>query len=73
MPYIKPKVVPFDSFSKFIKGYCSAPELAEVLGCTAPTARKKIQKPELFTLGDIKKISERKHIPIDELKGAIKK
>lgn len=72
MPYIKPKKVPFDNFAKYIKGRCSSPELAAVIGCSAPTARKKINNPELFTLGDLKKISERKHIPIEELRGEIK-
>ena len=73
MPYKKPKRVPFQGFSEFLRGKgFTSPKLAEVLGCCPNTAMKKLKKPELFDLGDLRKLHRKGHIVWDELKGAIK-
>lgn len=72
MPYIKPRDVDFVKVQRTIKGYSIlAPQLAQALDCSEPTARKKLNNPELFTLADIKKISRRLHIPLEELRAGI--
>ena len=63
----------FIEVNRLLKGYgLNAPRLAECLSCSVPTARKKLANPELLTLADIKAVSQRGHIPIDEIRSAIK-
>lgn len=72
MPRLK-QTENFISVVRLLKGYgLNAPKLATVLMCSAPTARKKITNPELLTLGDMKAISQKAHIPIEEVRNAIK-
>ena len=72
MPYIKPRERPFEKTSRLITGYCpSPPQLAKVLDCSAPTARKKLRCPELLTLSDLRKINNRLHIPAEEIRATI--
>lgn len=74
MPRIKPKEVPFVSVKRLLIGYgLNGPALAEILGCSAPTARARLNRPELFTLADLEKINKRGHIPIEEIRAAISK
>lgn len=73
MPYKKPERVPFQSFTEFLrsKGYTS-PKLAEVLGCSPNTAMKKLRDPSGFSLRDIGRLYRKGHIPLTEIREAIK-
>lgn len=60
-------------FSVLVKGHgFTANKLAGILGVTQPTANEKLKRPEKFTLGDVVKIARYGHIPIDDLREAIK-
>ena len=69
MPYLKQREDPIVEVlnAKRLDG----PSLAKILGCTAPTARRKLRDPELLTLGDLRKISRFAHINIDKIREAI--
>lgn len=72
MPRVKEKEIDFAKVKRLLLGYeITAKTLSEVLGCSQPTARKKLNSPETLTLGELKKISQRKHIPIDEIRESI--
>lgn len=72
MPYIKPREPDYIKVKRIIAGYgINAPRLAEMIEVTPPTARKRLAEPEQFTLADLKKISQRGHIPFEELRDAI--
>ena len=67
------KPVPFITVTRLIKGYESnQSKLAEIIGCSRETIRKRLTNPEQFTLGDLKKISQAVQIPIEEVREAIK-
>lgn len=70
MPYIKKKTE-FEKVSRLIRGYATAPKVAEMIGCSAPTARKKLNNPQEFTLGEIRTICLRAHIPVEDMRGAM--
>lgn len=70
MPYIKKKTE-FDKVTKLIRGYATPPKIAEMIGCSAPTARKKLNNPQEFTLGEIRTICLRAHIPVEDMRGAM--
>lgn len=73
MPYIKPLTLqPFARMTRLLRGYgFTGPTLAQILGCTAPTARDRILHPERLTLEDLDKIARLGHIPLDELRDCI--
>ena len=72
MPYKKISV-PFIEMSRLLKGYdLDPPALANVLGCSTPTARRKLASPENLTLKDIRRIHMYGHVPIQEIREAIK-
>ena len=65
--------VPFITVSRLIKGYESnQSKLAEIIGCSRETVKKKLDNPEQFRLGELKKISQAVQIPIEEVREAIK-
>lgn len=73
MPYKKPERVPFQGFSELLRGKgFTSPKLAEVLGCCPNTAMKKLKNPRLFELGDIERLYRKGHVPLTELREAIK-
>ena len=62
MPYKKSKL-PFEKMKRLLCAYeINAPKLAQALGVTPTTARKKLQQPELLTLKDLQLIHSRLHI-----------
>ena len=72
MPYIKPHKAPFGAMTRLLKGYgYDGAALAKVLGCSAPTARKRISSPESLTLLELDRLNRYGHIPIEELREAI--
>ena len=73
MPYIKPPTAPFARMARMLKGYgLNGNKLSTVLECAPATALKKLSNPELLTLGDLRAINLKAHIPMDEIREAIK-
>lgn len=72
MPYLKRPDPPYMKMARLLKGYgFNGPKLADVLGCSAPTARARLDAPELLTLADLDRINRFGHIPIEEIREAI--
>ena len=72
MPYIRKPDQPFSRMRRLLVGYeLSASKLAVILNVSEPTARKRLDRPELLTLSDLNKISRFGHIPIEEIRSAI--
>lgn len=74
MPRLKTKEIPFVKVKRLLVGYglnCQA--LAEVLGCSEPTARSRLNRPETLTLSELDLISRRGHVPMEEIRAAISK
>ena len=72
MPY-KKSTKPFESVEMLLNSYkINAPALAKILGVSVPTARDKLENPQKIQLKDIGLISRYGHVPIEELRKAIK-
>lgn len=72
MPYIKKLLAPFVALVRLIKAYDGTPtRLADILGCCYNTASSRLKNPGDLTLNELKKISQRLHIPIEEMRQAI--
>lgn len=65
----KNRIDPFGGLLRYY--HISGTELADILGCCPATARKKLKTPEDLTVREIRMISKKGRIPIDELRGAI--
>jgi len=73
MPYKKSPAKPFQSMERLLNSYkINAPALARILGVSAPTARYKLNNPEEFKFKDMALISKKAHIPMEQLREAIK-
>ncbi len=48
------------------------PELAKMMQCSNPTVTKKLKDPGLLTLNELTALGRGLHIPIDELRAAIR-
>ena len=71
MPYVK-SYTKIDKLRRLLKGYeFTAPRLASIIDCSVPTARRRINDPESFTVEELRKISRRGHIPLDEIRAAL--
>ena len=72
MPYIKKQTMPFEKLQRLLKGYdVNTVKLASILECSTSTAWSKLKNPERFTLGDIKNICKKGHVPIEEIRSSI--
>lgn len=75
MPYIKKKEPPFSEMTKLLRGYTNgtgAADVARAIGCKSDaTARKRLRQPETLTLGELKRISQNLHIPIEKIREAV--
>ena len=72
MPYVKRAEKPYAKMSRLLLGYgLNAARLAPILDVSEPTARKRLDRPELLTLNDLDRINRYGHVPIDEIKMAI--
>lgn len=68
MPNIK-KPEPYGKSKMLLRAYDLTPtRLAKVLGCTYPTAKKKIDNPGYITTDEWGKIHRRHHVPIEEIR-----
>nr|DAK83935.1 MAG TPA: LAMBDA REPRESSOR (TRIPLE MUTANT)/DNA COMPLEX-DNA COMPLEX, DOUBLE HELIX, TRANSCRIPTION-DNA.1A [Caudoviricetes sp.] len=70
MPYLKGREPKFAKVARLIKGYATPPKVAEMIGCSANTARKKMNDPQQFTLGELNLICRSAHIPVEEMRQA---
>lgn len=70
MPYI-PKKKEFEKVARLIKGCATPPQVAEKMGVSPATARARLNNPEDLTLGELKRLCQRLHIPLDDLRQAI--
>lgn len=71
MPYIKKEKL-FDAVARTLKGYANASEIGAALGKSYQTARARLDKPEDLTLGELRMLSMRLHIPKEEIMNVIK-
>lgn len=72
MPYLKPQKKPYEKMTRLLKSYgLNGTNLAQVIQCSPPTAKKRIENPELLTLQDLEHINRRAHIPMEEIREAI--
>lgn len=68
MPYIPPNRK-YDKSKKLLLAYeISATRLSNILGCSQPTARKKLNNPGELTTDDWHMISKRGHVPVEEIR-----
>ena len=72
MPRLKKKEPDFIKVGRLIRGYATPPKVAEMIGRSATTARKKMNTPELFTLGELNMICRGAHIPAEDMEASIK-
>ena len=70
MPYLKRREPDFIKITRLIRGYATPPKVAEMIGCSANTARKKMNDPQQFTLGELNRICRMAHIPVEEMRQA---
>lgn len=70
MPYTK-TIRPYSQTRRLLLGYeLTAAPLAKVLGCSVPTARKKLNSPGQLTADDWEKINTKGHVPLEEIREA---
>lgn len=59
---------------RLLLGYgLNGPALAEVLGCTPNTARRRLESPGTLTLAELELVSRKAHVPMDEIRAAFMK
>lgn len=70
MPRFKDRT---DALRRVLNAYelNSGPALASVLGVSRNTALARINHPEQLTVGELRKISLRGHVPVEELRAAL--
>ena len=72
MPYLKKRQEPFQKMTRILRGYgFNGENLVPVLGYSPKTNRERIRNPEQLTLGDVKNLNQKGHIPMEELRDAI--
>ena len=66
--------IPFVNVRRLLLGYdITASELARILGCAYTTARSRLDNPQTFSLGELERVSLKAHIPMDEIRAAIRR
>lgn len=71
MPHIKREKL-FDAVTRLLKGYAKASEIGEALGKSYQTAKERLDNPQDLTLGELRTLSMRLHIPKEEIMNVIK-
>ena len=68
MPYCR-KSDPYEKSKMLLRAYdLTATRLSKVLGCTYPTAKKKLDNPGYITTDEWGKIHRKHHVPIEEIR-----
>lgn len=74
MPRLKQQKPEFDAVGRLLRGYgANGLALSKVIGNSPNTARKKLDEPKYFTLGDLAKAARHYGIPIEEVRDAMVK
>lgn len=68
-PYFKK---PFESVARLLKGYGNASDIGTAIGKSYQTGRARLNRPEELTLGELRLICYRMHIPWEEILGNMK-
>lgn len=71
MPYVKREAL-FAPVARLLRGYSSTANIAAAIGKTHKTALSRLESPENLTLGELRMLSMRLHIPKEEIVNAIK-
>ena len=71
MPRVKLHEIPFERLARLIRGYASTKELAEKMQFSYGTANARLHRPETITVGELRDISRRLHIPKEEIMEAL--
>lgn len=72
MPYLKQPSAPCDKLRRLLKGYeITGETLGEMIGCSTVTGCRRLKNPGSLTVAELLAISQRGHIPIDEIREAI--
>ena len=73
MPYLKKRDEPFAPLRRLLIGYgLNASHLAPVIGKNENTARERLKNLDKMTLGELRSIALKGHIPVEELREAIR-
>lgn len=72
MPRVKTAGPLFAAVARVLKGYGSTTEIAAAMEKSVPTATARIKRPEDLTLGELRRLSMRLHIPKEEIVNSIK-
>lgn len=74
MPRLRQPHTDYAAITRLLLGYgASGLSVSKALGCAPATARKKMNAPKNFTLGELDTLSRKYGIPFEEVKGAIVK
>ena len=74
MPYIKKAAKPWAPVERLLRGYGLTPtNLASTLQVSRPTATRRLEQPGTLTLDELHTISTRWHIPMEEIREAVKR
>ena len=72
MPRLKERGVKFAKIQQLLRGRnLNGPKIAVALGVTPPTANKKLEHPELFTIRDLDALNRHYGIPWEEIRESI--
>ena len=73
MPHLKSREEPFAAFKRLLLGYgLNASHLAPIIGRNENTSRDRLKRPETFTLGELRSIALKGHIPVEEIREALR-
>lgn len=73
MPWVKERPKPFAAVGRLLKGYDVTPSaLASKTGWSYGKAQSRIKNPATLTLAELDVISRGFHIPMDEIRSAIR-
>ena len=71
MPYTRKKREP--ELTRLLRAeHLTMEEIGEAIGASRQTASRKVKNPDLFTIGELKNICRKLHIPMDEIRETIK-
>lgn len=72
MPRLKERKPNFEPVQRVLNSYSlNGTRIAPVIGVSPPTARKKLENPELFSLKDLYNISKQLGVPWHEIREAM--
>lgn len=74
MPYIKKAAKPWAPMERLLRGYGLTPTtLADVLDVSRQTATRRLSQLGTLTMDELYRISTRAHIPMEEIREAVKR